>query len=136
MTATIEKRAYGPGSSEAEIQAIKARLTPLSATAFRWEEMPVQSPFSVQTMVEVMQVRTRGLAQWDLIVDLRSASPPSQEVRAALFAALKQFPTMRKCACVTGRNFLMNVAAKFVFSSLSIPVSVHKTMEDGLREIG
>lgn len=136
MTVTIEKRPYGPDSSADEIQAIRARLTPLNQSQFLWEEMPIQSRFSIQLMVEQLQAATVNLPQYDLVVDLRSAVPPSQEVRAALFAALKSFPKMRKCACVTGRNFLMNVAAKFVFSSLSIPVSTHKTMEEGFRELG
>ena len=46
----IEKRAYGPESSEAEIQMLKSRVQLLDDTTVYIDEVPVMSPFEIKVI--------------------------------------------------------------------------------------
>ena len=136
MPPSIERRVYGPDSSPEEIAAIQARLSRYNADTFVWEEMPIQSPFSVEVMLREIQRQTANLPSFNLVVNLTQAEPPPQEVRTALYRSLDALTNMKRCACYTGRNFLLNAAAKFVLVAVRVKVTVHKTLEDALRDVG
>ena len=136
MSVSIERRIYGPSSTPEEVAAIKARLTKVGKITFLWEEMPVQSPFSVQTMLEELPQRSESMSEFHLIVDLRSADPPPQDVRTALYKGLNSLTKMRKCACFTGRNFLLTAAVKFVLAAVRIPMPAYRTIEEALLAVG
>lgn len=136
MPIQIERRAYGPSSTPEEVAAIQARLRRIGKSSLLWVELPVQSPFSVSVMLAEIHRLTASMDGFYLVVDLTQADPPPQEVRSALYKGLDQLVKMRKCACFTGRNFLLNAAVKFVLAAVRVPVTMHKTQEEALREVG
>lgn len=136
MSVSIERRVYGPNSTPEEVAAIKARLTKIGKSSFLWEEMPVQSPFSVQTMLEELRLRSESMSEFNLVVDLRNADPPPQDVRTALYKGLDSLTKMRRCACFTGRNFLLTAAVKFVLAAVRTPMTAHRTLEEALLAVG
>ena len=69
MPPSIERRVYGPDSSPEEIAAIQARLSRYNADTFVWEEMPIQSPFSVEVMLREIQRQTANLPSFNLVVN-------------------------------------------------------------------
>jgi hypothetical protein len=136
MPIQIERRAYGPASTKEEAAAIRARLRRIGKSSLVWQEMPVQSAFSVSLLMDEIHRLTESMDWFHLIVDLTHADPPPQEVRSALYKGLDHLPKLRKCACFTGRNFLLNAAVKFVLAAVKVPVTMHKTLEEALREVG
>jgi len=136
MSVQIQARPYGPESTAEEIAAIKSRLTRLNAKVVQWEELPVQTAFTVNIMVEVIADVTKDMPEFYLLVDLSNASTPTQPVRAALVKSLVHLKSMKRVVCYTGRNFLLNVAAQFVLTAVLKSDSwVYKTREDALKAL-
>jgi hypothetical protein len=137
--APLEARPYGPDSTPDEIAAIKSRVYQLEPSIYIWHEVPMCSVFTSRLHGQVLNELTAGLPSYSYIVDLREAKPPAQEVRAALVKMYNQ--EMPRCSAIavwTGRNFLLNVAAKFVlagFIGLKKRCTLHSTFEDALATL-
>lgn len=136
MPPSIERKVYGPDSTNEEVEAIRARLSRHNHDTFIWHELPLQSPFSVEIMCDEIKRQTAELPAFNFVVDLTEAEPPPQEVRTALYRTLDSLTKMKRCACFTGRNFLINAAAKFVLIAVRVPMTVRKTQEEALRDVG
>jgi hypothetical protein len=133
MSVTIEERAYGPDSTPEEAQAIRDRIYPLKDDIIMYREMPVQSPYHLQLFGEKLREVAAGRATIRLLIDLTEAQPPNAETRAGLRELFGSIKNMRYVAVYTGKNFLLNIAAKFVLSGLmSTPFSVHKSKDEAL----
>jgi hypothetical protein len=100
-------------------------------------EIPVPTAFSIDLLLAKVGELTEQLDSFVLLIDLTEPEHPSPEVRLRL----KTFFTTQKkkistVAIWTGRNFMLNVAAKFVLSGLGLrSVSVHKTKEQAFAHI-
>lgn len=105
MSVQIQARPYGPESTAEEIAAIKSRMTLLSPKVLQWEEMPVQTPFTVNIMIEAMAELSKDMPEFYLLVDLSKANTPTQPVRAALVKSMSNFKNLTRIVCYTGRNF-------------------------------
>ncbi len=129
----IERRAYGPKSTPEEIALIRQRIQPHSAEVVLLREMPVQSLFQVGIFEERLYEITRNMRSFGLLVDLTEADFPSAEVRTRLKKMFGSFPAMRAIGVFTGRNFLINTAAKYILSEHGLPpFDVLKTREEAL----
>jgi hypothetical protein len=136
MSVQIQARPYGPESTAEEIAAIKSRMTLLSPKVLQWEEMPVQTPFTVNIMIEAMAELSKDMPEFYLLVDLSKANTPTQPVRAALVKSMSNFKSLTRIVCYTGRNFLLNVAAQFVLTAvMQSNAWVYKTREDALKAL-
>lgn len=135
----IEARPFGPGSTPAEIAAIKQRIYQLEPGIYIWHEIPIQSIFTVQLHADTLNELTAGLESFKYVVDLRDAQPPSQEVRAHIIRVCNEdMPRCKAIAVWTGRNFLANVFSKFIiaaFMGLKKHCTLHKTLEDAVHAL-
>jgi hypothetical protein len=126
----VEERAYGEDSTPAEVAAIRARIYLHRPSVIMYVEMPVQSAFHIGVFDERLRELSSSLPSFDLLIDLTAAKPPGAETREALkrlFAA--RLTGVRRAAAFTGRNFMLNVAAKFVLGSFGLrDFSVHGTL--------
>jgi hypothetical protein len=132
----LENRPYGPDSTEEERGAIMAQVVSLGDDVVLYREAPVVTPFSLDLMFGRIGELREGLDRVYLVIDLTVTGPPSAEVRQylrKLFRALQ--PT--HVAVFTGKNFMLNVAAKFVLGKVlgGVGHSVHKTMDEALLAI-
>lgn len=130
MAVELESRAYGPDCTPDEVEAIKQRAKVHAPGIVIFKEVPVPSPFALETgMKQVAKLaREHGCAKF--IVDLSESARPSAEMGELLKTLMKEnADVIKEMAVFTGKNFLLNVAAKFVLSGIPQKHSVHKTLE-------
>jgi hypothetical protein len=132
----IEVRPYGPDSTPEEVEAIRARVFLLDERTVGYREMPVQTPFHIDLFDEKMRELTADIDAFDLLIDLSEAKPPSAETRARLRKLFGAHTKMSRAAVFTGKNFMLNIAAKFVLSGMGLQsFSVHTTREQALEAL-
>jgi hypothetical protein len=135
MAITIEARAYGPESSPEEAKAISDRVYLLEPNIIMYREMPVQSQFHLDLFqAKLDEVTAQCGESYSLLLDLTEAESPSAETRARLRQVFGSLSKLRAVAVFTGRNFLLNIAAKFVLHGMGVKLStVHRTKEEALN---
>jgi hypothetical protein len=137
MVYSFEQRPYGPDSTSQEVQAIQDCIQLSEPGIVSWRELPIQSLFHLDLFEKRLKELTRDLDSFDLLVDLVQAAPPPPEIRARLQHLFKAQEKIRRIAVFTGKNFMLNVAAKFVLGG-SVGLrnfSVHKSREQALEEL-
>lgn len=133
----IEPRAYGPGSTRAEIEAIKARVYPYRRDVVMYLEMPVQSLFHLDLFEQRLTEISSRMSSFTLLIDLTVAEFPSASIRARLKKLFAGQRKLRRIAVFTGKNFIINSAAKFVLSDDAMPpFSVHTMLDQALATLG
>jgi hypothetical protein len=133
MAVEIQSRAYDADCSPEETEAIRARVYAFDEDIVMYREMPVQSNYQLALFRERLMELTAHRPSFVLLLDLTEAHPPNAESRARLremFGALKN---ARAVAVFTGKNFVLNIAAKFVLNGLLGSCSVHRTQEEALK---
>lgn len=133
----LEARAYGPDSTPDEVQAIRDRISVLRDDIILYREMPVQSPFHLDLFDDELGRLALTMPQLALLIDLTEARPPSAETRERLRQIFGALTTLRAAAVFTGRNFVVNLAAKFVLSGLNLrSYTIHRTQEEAIQALG
>lgn len=135
MSIKLERRAYGPSSTPAEIEAIKACISLYSADIILYRELPVQSIFHLDIFEERLNQLSGGMRGYDLLIDLTEAEFPSCAIRGRLKKMFLGQKKLRRVAVFTGKNFLINTAAKFVLSEPGLSFSVHTELEDAIASL-
>jgi hypothetical protein len=137
MPLELESRPYGEDSTPQEIEAIRARVYPYKDNLIMYNEVPVPSRFQLQHFEERMNEIAKTVDYYDLLIDLTVAQPPGAEIREQLKKLFGGQKKLRKTAVFTGRNFMLNVAARFVLGRAGLrEFSVHKTLDEALEAIG
>lgn len=136
MSFVFEARAYGPDSTPAEVQAIRDRIFLCEPGIVYWRELPVQSDFQLQIFRERIVELAAGGPPPHLIIDLTVATPPGAEARVALRKMFSSRLPVDRIAVFTGRNFMLNVAAKFVLTTAGLRnFAVYRTLEEALGDL-
>jgi hypothetical protein len=130
----IVARSYGPESTPAEIKAIEERIYVYEGDILMYKEVPIPSAYQL----DIFERRMKELGDakgYRLLIDLTVAEPPGAVVRARLKKLFAGQP-LRKVAVFTGKNFMLNIAAKFVLGSVGLKnFTIHKTLEEALESI-
>lgn len=135
MGIQLEARPYGPESSQEEIAAIKSRVYWYAEGIIMYREVPVLSAFQLNLFGEKLrELASRIVDSYILIIDLTETEPPNAESRAKLRLLFAEQTKMKRAVVFTGRNFLINVAAKFVLGSVGLKsFTVHGTLTEALE---
>lgn len=132
----IVTKAYGPESTPEEVKELLDLVKVHAKSIILYEEVPVVSEFQIGLCfgkVEQLLDQSPGSS---LIIDISRSSRPSAEIREILrgwYCRLE--PKLRRVAVVTGKNFLINVIAKFIMSGIPQRVSVHTTVADAVEAL-
>jgi hypothetical protein len=113
-TVEIEARPYGPGSSDAERQALRGRVSLLQDRLVLFRAVPVPTPFQLDLSFDRIEELTEGLPSFALIIDLTDGRRPSAEVRAHLRERFSRLKRLCHTSVVVGPSFVLTVAARFV----------------------
>jgi hypothetical protein len=133
----FEVRPYGPASTPEEVQAIKDCVYVYKPGIVMYKELPVQSIFQLDLFHEKLNDVGSKLESYALLIDLIEAKPPGAEIRTRLKTLFGSQKNMRTAAAFTGKNFMLNVAAKFVLSGIGLKsFTVHKTLDEALEAVG
>jgi hypothetical protein len=128
-------RPYGPNSTPEEIQAIRDCIYVFENDIVMYREVPVLSLFQVDLFHQKLDEIAQEFSSYRLLVDLTHVHPPSAEIRTRLKKMFKAQKNLRSVAVFTGNNFMLSIAAQFVFSVLGPQAfSVHVTCEEALRK--
>lgn len=134
MAVKFEPRPYGPESTPEELKAIEDRIYLYETGIVMYKELPVQSMFQL----DIFERRMTELGDrngYSLLIDLTEAKPPNATIRARLQRLYGSQP-LRKVGVFTGRNFMLNIAAKFVLGGIGLKAfSVHTTLDQALGAI-
>ena len=134
----LAQRAYGPGSTREERDAIADRVSLIGERVLLMREMPVQSPFSVTLMFDRLETLAQDWDRFAYVVDLTEAKRPGPETRAALKArVLRISPRVLHVAIVVGDNLLMRAMARLFAYGMGLrSVSIHATRAEAIEEVG
>jgi hypothetical protein len=138
MAFVFAKRPYGPDSTPEEIQAMRDRVFVMEPGIVFWHEIPVQCPFSMQLMIDHALDLIGQQGACGLVVDLTEAEPPSAEVRQVLRPNVERLiAATRRYVLFTGKNFLLNATAKFIFGAILGfgRVGLQRTREEAIQEV-
>jgi hypothetical protein len=136
MTVKLEARPYGPDSTPEEIQAIKNRVYVYAPGILMYQEAPVMSTFQLDLFEERLNELSAGMDSYLLLIDLTEVEPPGAEIRKRLKQLFGGQTKLKKTAVFTGRNFMLNVTAKFVLGGVGIRnFTVHKTLEEAHKAL-
>jgi hypothetical protein len=132
----LEVRAYGPDSTPEEVQAIRDCIYLYKPGVIMYRELPIQSIFHLDLFQEKLIEVGGALPPYALLIDLTAARPPNAEIRSRLKTLFSAQKNLRTAAVFTGKNFMLNVAAKFVLSGIGLKsFTVHKTLEEALQAV-
>ena len=132
MIQALERKEYGPDSTDAEIAALRTWVYLHDDNVIYWKEVPVMSCFQVEVFGKKVDELIADLDHFSILIDLTDSTPPNARIRESLrkvFVPLNQRGLV-KAAAFTGKNFLINVAAKFVLGGSGLDFSVHSTQSE------
>jgi hypothetical protein len=134
-TMKLAERPYGPESTPEEIKAIEACIYVLADGVLMYKEVPIPSIFQLD-IFERRMTELGDRSGYRLIIDLTEAQPPSAAIRERLKRLFGGQP-LRRVAVFTGKNFMLNIAAKFVLGGIIglKNVSIHKTREEAVDAV-
>jgi len=132
----LEERAYGPESTREETAAIADRVSIVDEGILLLQEIPVQSPFSVNVMFDRFEMFARDWDRFAYVVDLTDAKRPDAETRAVLKErALRVKLRVTHVAVVVGNNLLMRAMARlFAYGMGMESVGIHETRAEAIEE--
>lgn len=133
-SSNVEDRAYTKeNSTPQDILAIKDCIYVFEPGILYWYETPVVTEFSVTLISEKIAELSGSMGKFVLLCDLTRTHRPGAEVRALLKKMLSQH-TVAFMVAFTEKNLLINMAAKFVLSSVfGSNFTVLKEREDALE---
>jgi len=132
----IQRRAYGPESTPAEIQTIKERIYLYRGVIVMYRELPIQSLFHLDLFEQRLNELGSRMAHYNLLIDLTEAEFPSAAIRTRLKKLFGGQKNLRRIAVFTGKNFIINAAAKFVLGDLGDKkFSVHSSVEHAVATL-
>jgi len=136
-TRELERRKYFKDSTEEEIEALRARVTILEDKIVLLKEIPVVTPFSIDTLFAKMKEISSSFDACGFLIDLTDTGMPDAISRRQLNSQFKlALSNVKHVSFVTGKNFIINTAARFVMHQTNLKsYSVNKTLEEGVLEI-
>jgi hypothetical protein len=135
-TVELAPHAYGPGATREESEAIADRVSIIGERILLIDELPVQSPFSVDLMFDRIERLARAWDRFAYVVDLTEAKRPCTETRAALKTrVLRLLPRITHVAVAVGDNLLMRAMARLFAYGMGLPsVGIHATRAEAIEE--
>lgn len=132
----MEQRAYGPESTREETAAIADRVSIVDEGILLLQEIPVQSPFSVNVMFDRFEMLVRDWDRFAYVVDLTEAKRPDPETRAVLKERVLRLKLrVTHVAIAVGKNLLMRAMARlFAYGMGLASVGIHETRAEAIEE--
>ena len=131
MSVQIEARPYGPDSTPEEIEALKGRVYMHTDGVIMYRDVPVLTEFTIDLFQDRIDELLRTSECHSMLLDLTESGRPNAAQRDQLRNRMRgRRDQLKQMAVFTGRNLLMNVAARFVLSTVFHDFSVHKTQAE------
>jgi hypothetical protein len=133
---SIEARPYHADSTATdERDELRARIRKLDDRLFLFNEVPVQTPFTLDVLFDRLEELTEGLDRFAYVVDLSGVKRPDARVRERLRQRVGRIsPHLAHVAAVVGGNAVIRAVAKMAafaagFRSFTVHASVDGAIE-------
>jgi hypothetical protein len=126
----LEARSYDADCTPAERVLLLDRVSTQGPRLICIKELEVATAWSIKFMGKKIHELAAERDRFCLLFDITETTPPNAVLRAALREVLAPLldQGLQSAAVFTGRNFLINVAAKFVWGGAGLrDFSVHTT---------
>lgn len=131
MGLTIEPRAYGPDSTPEEVEALRGRVSLHDGLTVLFHEVTILSEFQIDVCFDRIEELIREHDCPNLIIDLRNSQRPKARLARKLRQRMTQMENrLKRIAIFSGKNFMVNVAARFVLAGIPQQVGVYKTQAE------
>lgn len=131
----IERRTYGPDSTEPELTAIRARVSIVSTGVLMYRELPVTSAFSVDVMFDRVTEISAEMELFVFVADVSDCDRPNLNTRRRLVARLSQLhEQVPLLVAITGGSAMARAATRFVLGRSGIPVKICASESQALAE--
>lgn len=116
---------------------MRKRVTIFQDKIILYDEIPIFSPFSIEIMFSEMTKLANQFNECAYIIDISETQLPDAETRRILNKKFKEtLNNVKHVAFVTGKNFIINTAAKFVMFQTNLDsFSINKTREEAVENI-
>jgi hypothetical protein len=131
----IEARPYGPDTAPVELEALRARIRKIEDRVFLYEEVPVQTTFTLDLLFDRLEELATGLDRFTYIVDLRGVKRPGAEVRERLKQRVKRLnPRLAHVGIVVGNDVVIRAVAKLAAFAIGFrSFTSHSSVEDAVE---
>jgi hypothetical protein len=132
---SIEARPDAAVSTFVEVDELRARVWKVDDRLFIFEEVPVQTPFTIDVMFDRLEELSAGIDRFAYLVDLSRVKRPDARVRERLRHRVGRIrPRLVHVALVVGGNAVIRAVATvaaFVigFRSFTIHASIDEAVE-------
>ncbi len=137
--APLEVKAYSLDATPAEIQALRDQIYVYAPGIIKFTEAPMLSAKQFDVYEVKMHELAAEIPEFQLLIDLTNVViRPDAKERARLKSIFHPIShQVTQCAVCTGKNFLLNMAAKFILGGLGFAsLTVHKTRAEALEALG
>jgi hypothetical protein len=139
---SIEARPYHSNSTATdERDELRARIWQLDDRLFLFNEVPVQTPFTLDVLFDRLEELTDGLDRFAYVVDLSGVKRPDARVRERLRQRVGRIsPRLAHVAAVVGGNAVIRAVARMAayavgFRSFTVHASVDEAIEACRRAV-
>ena len=132
---SIEARPLDAHSTPVEVDELRARVSQLEDRLFMFDEVPVQTPFTLDVLFDRLEEMTAGLDRFAYVVDLSRVKRPNAQVRERLRHRVDRIrPRLAHVAVAVGGNAVIRAVAKLAafavgFRSFTIHASLDEAVE-------
>ena len=132
---SIEARPYDADSTCGEQDELRTRVWKLEDRLFMFDEVPVQTPFTIDVLFDRLEELTAGLDDFAYVVDLSLVKRPDARVRERLRERVTRIrPRLTHVAAVVGGNAVIRAVARLAafaigFRSFTIHASLNEAVE-------
>jgi hypothetical protein len=139
---SVEARPDEVDARVAGLEELRARVWQLEDRLFVFDEVPVQTPFSIDVMFDRLEELTAGLDRFAYLVDLSGVQRPDARVRERLRQRVGRItPRLAHVSVVVGANVVIRAVARLAafavgFRSFTIHASTEEAIEACRRALG
>ena len=132
---SIETRPYGADTAAADREALRARVWKMEDSLYMYEEIPIQTTFSLDLLFDRLEELAAGDDRFAYIVDLRGVQRPGAEVRERLKQRVARLnPRLAHAAVVFGANVVIRAVAKLAAFSIGFrSFTSHAGVDDAVE---
>ncbi len=133
----FERKAYGENSSPEEIQAIQNSVFIHDPQIIYFKQLPVPNPFTTNLLFDKVEQLGEQLGKYGLLIDIQESARPDAITRRAINSRFSKInEAIVHLSICTGKNFLINTAARFVIHNTNLnSISFHKTIDASIEAI-
>jgi len=132
---STEARPLEGGMLPDERDQLRRRVWPVEDRLFMMVEVPHQTPYTVDVLLDRLEELTAGMDRFAYVVDLTGVNRPDASTRERLRRRIAEItPRIAHVGVVVGANVVIRAVAKLAAFAIGFrSISFHMTVDDALE---